>query len=131
MPSFKPKTTKKIKVNKKSIVTLDGKHNEFINEFNKDEQDKIPKLKNEKGEILGKLKENEETQNLSIEQVLDLKDRIEEINEEIKNIKMKKKEYFLDNSKYIFDYFENKKNISNGVENANKSKSKILNSFLK
>ena len=131
MPSFKPKTTKKIKVNKKSIVTLDGKHNEFINEFNKDEQDKIPKLKNERGEILGKLKENEETQNLSIEQVLDLKDRIEEINEEIKNIRMKKKEYFLDNSKYIFDYFENKKNISNGVENANKSKSKLLNSFFK
>ena len=131
MPSFKPKTTKKIKVNKKSIVTLDGKHNEFINEFNKDEQDKIPKLKNEKVQVLNQLKENEETQNLSIEQVLDLKDRIEEINEEIKNIKMKKKEYFLDNSKYIFDYFENKKNISNGVENVNKSKSKILNSFFK
>ena len=131
MPSFKPKTTKKIKVNKKSIVTLDGKHNEFINEFNKDEQDKIPKLKNERGEIINKLKENEETQNLSIEHTLDLKDRIEEINEEIKNIRMKKKEYFLDNSKYIFDYFENKKNISNGVENANKSKSKLLNSFFK
>jgi hypothetical protein len=131
MPSFKPKTTKKIKVNKKSIVTLDGKHNEFINEFNKDEQDKIPKLKNDRGEIINKLNENEETQNLSIEQVLDLKDRVEEINEEIKNIKMKKKEYFLDNSKYIFDYFENKKNISNGVENTNKSKSKILNSFFK
>jgi hypothetical protein len=44
---------------------------------------------------------------------------------------MKKKEYFLDNSKYIFDYFENKKNISNGVEDTNKSKSKILNSFFK
>jgi hypothetical protein len=131
MPSFKPKTTKKIKVNKKSIVTLDGKHNEFINEFNKDEQDKIPKLKDERGEIVDKLNENEETQNLSIEQILDLKDRVEEINEEIKNIRMKKKEYFLDNSKYIFDYFENKKNISNGVENTNKSKSIILNSFFK
>jgi hypothetical protein len=131
MPSFKPKTTKKIKVNKKSIVTLDGKHNEFINEFNKDEQDKIPKLKNEKVEILNKLKENEETQKLSIEQVLDLKDSVGEINEKIKNIKIRKKEYFLDNSKYIFDYFENKKNISNGVENVNKSKSKILNSFFK
>jgi len=131
MPSFKPKTAKKIKVNKKSIVTLDGKHNEFINEFNKDEQDKIPKLKNQKKEIVNQLKENEETQQLSIEQVLDLKDRVEEINDEIKNIKMKKKEYFLDNSKYIFDYFENKKNISNGVENTNKSKSKILNSFFK
>jgi hypothetical protein len=131
MPSFKPKTTKKIKVNKKSIVTLDGKHNEFINEFNKDQQDKIPKLKNEKAEILDKLEENEEKSNLSLEQLLDFKDRVEEINDEIKNIKIKKKEYFLDNSKYIFDYFENKKNISNGVENANKSKSKILNSFFK
>lgn len=131
MPSFKPKTTKKIKVNKKSTVTLDGKHNEFINEFNKDEQDKIPKLKNERRELLNKLKENDETHSLSVEQVLDLKDRIEELNNEIKNTKMKKKEYFLDNSKYIFDYFENKKNISNGVENSNKSKSKILNSFFK
>ena len=131
MPSFKPKTAKKIKVNKKSTVTLDGKHNEFINEFNKDEQDKIPKLKNEKREIIHKLKENDETSTLSIEQILDLKDRIEEVNEEIKNIKMKKKEYFLDNSKYIFDYFENKKNISNGVESNSKSKSKILNSFFK
>ena len=51
MPSFKPKTTKKIKVNKKSNVTLDGKHNEFINEFTKDEQNNLPKLKNEKREI--------------------------------------------------------------------------------
>lgn len=131
MPSFKPKTTKKIKVNKKSTVTLDGKHNEFINEFNKDEQDKIPKLKNERRELLNKLKENDETHSLSVEQLLDIKDRIEELSNEIKNIKMKKKEYFLDNSKYIFDYFENKKNISNGVENSNKSKSKILNSFFK
>ena len=45
MPSFKPKTNKKIKVSKKNITTLDGKHHEFINEFTKDEQDKLPKLK--------------------------------------------------------------------------------------
>ena len=30
----------------------------------------------------------------------------------IREFKMKKKEYFLDNSKCIFEYFENKKNIS-------------------
>jgi hypothetical protein len=66
MPSFKPKTTKKIKVNKKTSTTLDGKHKEFINEFNKDEQDKIPKLKNEKKEIMNKLTEDQENSSLSI-----------------------------------------------------------------
>jgi hypothetical protein len=41
-------------------------------------------------------------------------------------------EYFLDNSKFIFDYFENKKNISTGTTNNNISdKNKILNSFFK
>jgi hypothetical protein len=39
MPSFKPKIGKKIKFNKKSVVTLDTKHKEFLNEFSKDEKD--------------------------------------------------------------------------------------------
>jgi thiamine pyrophosphate-dependent acetolactate synthase large subunit-like protein len=37
MPSFKPKSSKKIKFNKKSAITLDIKHKEFLNEFSKDE----------------------------------------------------------------------------------------------
>jgi hypothetical protein len=37
MPSFKPKSSKKIKFNKKSAITLDTKHKEFLNEFSKDE----------------------------------------------------------------------------------------------
>jgi len=128
MPSFKPKTTKKIKVNKKSSTTLDGKHREFVNEFNKDENDKIPMLKLEKKELQKKLEDT----SLSIEQIMEYKDRIEEINDTVKSLKNKKMEYFLDNSKYIFDYFENKKNISNGViENTTTNKNKILNAFFK
>jgi hypothetical protein len=42
MPSFKPKSIKKIKYNKKTSITLDTKHNEFLNEFSKDKEDKIP-----------------------------------------------------------------------------------------
>ena len=45
MPNFKPKSNKKIKFNKKASVTLDTKHKEFLNEFTKDEYDKIPELK--------------------------------------------------------------------------------------
>ena len=37
MPNFKPKTNRKIKFNKKTSITLDGKHKEFLNEFYNDE----------------------------------------------------------------------------------------------
>ena len=134
MLSFKPKTTKKFKVSKKNSTTLDGKHREFINDFNKDEQDRIPKLKFERAQLREKLALNDESHELTIEQLMEYKDNIEEINETIRFLKQKKKDYFLDNSKYIFDYFENKKNISN-VENSmnpecNK-KTKILETFFK
>ncbi len=131
MPSFKPKSSKKIKFNKKSSITLDGKHKEFLNEFSKDENDRIPELQLEKYELKELLKNGTDT--LTVEQQLEYKDKINEINENIKQIKGRKKEYFLDNSKFIFDYFENKKNISTGttVQNNISDKTKILNSFFK
>jgi hypothetical protein len=131
MPSFKPKSAKKIKYNKKSSITLDGKHKEFLNEFSKDENNRIPELQLEKYELKTLLQNDKET--LSIEQQLEYKDKINEINENIKQIKGRKKEYFLDNSKFIFDYFENKKNISTGttMQNNISDKTKILNSFFK
>jgi hypothetical protein len=129
MPSFKPKNLKKFKVNKKTSTTLDGKHKEFINEFNKDEMDRIPKLKNEKSQIKDILEKNNETNDLSIEQIMDYRDKLRDITAEIKTLKTKKMDYFLDNSKYIFDYFENKKDISTGNNTTNKNK--VLESFFK
>jgi hypothetical protein len=110
MPSFKPKSTKKIKICKKYTTTLDGKHKEFISEFSKNECDIIPKLKLEKYQLKTQLTENTK---LPIEQIMDIKDRIVEINETIKELNRNKKKYLLDNSKYVFEYFENKKNITN------------------
>ena len=128
MPAFKPKSAKKIKFNKKSSITLDGKHKEFLNEFSKDENDRIPDLQLEKYELKELLKKD----TLTVEQQLEYQDKINEINETIKQTKGRKMEYFLDNSKFIFDYFENKKNISTGTTNINISdKNKILNSFFK
>jgi hypothetical protein len=130
MPNFKPKTNKKIKFNKKTAITLDTKHKEFLNEFNKDDKNRIPELKFERSIIKQKLIEENEI--LSIEQRLDLEDRVNEITKSIKEIKSKKKDYFLDNSHYIFEYFENKKGISDG-NNIQKTtnKSKLVNSFFK
>ena len=78
MLSFKPKANKKIKICKKYSTTLDGKHKEFINEFTKDEFDTIPKLKSERL-YLKKQLENESS--LPIEQIMEIKDRVKEINE--------------------------------------------------
>jgi hypothetical protein len=118
MPSFKPKANKKIKICKKYSTTLDGKHKEFINEFNKDDFDTIPKIKEERYNLKKQL---EIETNLQIEQKMEIKDRIKDINETIKQLKNKKKNYFLNNSKYIFEYFENKKNINNIDHETNKS----------
>jgi len=135
MPNFKPKSNKKIKFNKKASVTLDTKHKEFLNEFTKDEYDKIPELKSEREEYKQKLKND--YNELAVEQKLDLEDKINEITTMIKEIKSKKKEYFLDNSKFIFEYFENKKNISEGslasntTTASNTNKAKLVSSFFK
>ena len=128
MPSFKPKSIKKFKINRKSAITLDGKHKEFINDFNKDEVETIPSLKSEKREIKKRLESLKGS--ITIEEKLDYEDRIETINNTVKSLKQKKKEYFLDNSKYIFDYFENKKNISNN-ESQVSNKNKLLYEFFK
>jgi hypothetical protein len=128
---FKPKTTKKIKVNKRSAITLDGKHREYLNEFIKDDMDRIPALKIERGTLQEKMSNASIV--LSVEELLDIKDRLNEINKTIKNCQLKKKEYLLENSKHVFDYFENKKNISKGedIQHSTTSKSKLVNNFFK
>jgi hypothetical protein len=130
MPNFKPKTNKKIKFNKKASITLDTKHKEFINEFTKDECNTIPELKMERLKLKQQL--TDEYDSLTVEQRLDVEDKITEFTNMIKEIKSKKKEYYLDNSKFIFEYFENKKNISDGaIKQSNTNKTKLVNSFFK
>ena len=123
--TFKEKPDKKIKINKKRTVTLDGKHKELINEFYIDETENIPNLIKEKHKLLELLK-NEN----NIELIMNYNDTIEEITENIKKLKSKKKKYYLDNSKYIFEYFENKKNISIS-KNTKPSATKKVNDFFK
>ena len=123
MPNFKPKTTKKIVVDYKSSITLDGKHNDILNEIHKEENEEYPNLLN-KRKILEKiLRDNKYN---SIDEKLDIEDKIKEIKSKIKIIRNRKKEYLLENAKDVFQYFENKKNIGK-----TETKSKKLNSFFK
>ena len=120
MPNFKPKASKKIVVSKKSIVKLDDKHNEKMKEFFDISENILPKLSKEKKALKKKIKKIED-----IGEKLEVEDRIKAIKKEIKTLKKKKKEYLLKNSDYIFEYFEKKKNISEGKE----KKKKVLNNF--
>ena len=120
MPNFKPKANKKIKINKKSVITLDSTHNEKINHFLDISNNKIPELYLLKKKLKKKLNKLNE-----VESKLEMIDQIKDIRKKIKSFKKEKKNYFLNNSKYIFEYFERKKNVSTG----NSQKKKILHSF--
>lgn len=121
MPSFKPKNSKQINVSFKSATTLDNKHREILDQIKYKESIKVPELRSTKKKLQKVLKN---FTNLTLEQQLEINDRIKEINKEIQEIQKERINYFLDNSKHVFDYFENKKQISEG-----KNKTKLLNQF--
>jgi hypothetical protein len=73
-----------------------------------------------------------ENHSITVEQRLDYQDKINELTKTIKETKIKKKDYFLDNSHFIFEYFENKKSISDGSTiQKPTNKSKLVNNFFK
>ena len=123
---FKVKTVKKTKNTDIINITLDGKHKEIMSNIQKSQEVEIPDLQNEKTQIIKKLNETQ----MSLEERLLLQDKVKDINTKIKKIKTTKKEYLLDNSKHVFDYFENKKNISN-VDNGVSTKNKMVDNFFK
>lgn len=108
-----------------AITSIDNKHTEMLDEIYNTETVLIPKLEQE----LSMLK----TRGKNIDQLdekLDIRDRIRDIKLELRKLKNKKQNYLLDNSKYVFDYFEQKKQISmvSNITNQNKN---VLNSFFK
>jgi len=102
--AFKPKPNKKIDAS--PIITLDKTHEEKMKTFHHNETIVIPELEDKCRE----LEANGECSLL--------------IKNQIQKLRNQKKKYLLDNSKYIFDYFENKKDIS-----SNNTKPKLLENF--
>ena len=125
MPSFKPKNMKNIVIPKKNIATLDAKHKEITEIFKKELYETLPELKEERKELKNKIKKKDD---LSTDEFLDIQDRLKVLKKEISEINNNKKEYLLNNSQYIFDYFENKKKIADSI---NVKKPNILDDFFK
>ena len=112
----------------KSVYTnnnIDEKHSEMLNKFEKIESEEIPKLYEEIDQLKNSLKWLKKNE---IDKFMDIKDQIKDHKLKIKRLKSQKNDYLLENSKYVFQYFEQKKNISTGGGNQNTN---VLNSFFK
>lgn len=123
------KTDKHIKTDYKNVETLDVKHNMYLKTFYENDNIIIPSLKEEIKKL--KIKKKREMETLSIEDVFKIDEEITEKINKIKKLNADKKKYYQDNSKIIFDYFENKKNIESSTTNDSDIKNKKLKSFFK
>ena len=111
--------------------TIDEKHTEMLNHFHNSESITIPQLIAEKNRLktIAQTLKNTLSDN-KIEEYMNIRDKIHVIQVQIRQLKQEKKQYLLENSKYIFDYFEQKKQISVGSNNTNQNVN-VLNSFFK
>ena len=116
----------------KSVKTLDEKHSEMVSQFSKNRAEIVPKLREEIDELKLKLKTHKPNNKIgnkkNIDEYMDIKDAIQKNQQKIKSLEAEEKNYYLDNSKYIFDYFEQKKDISSGSTKGNVN---VLHSFFK
>ena len=105
--------------------TIDEKHTEMLNEFHTIETETIPRMTKE----ITELKEQAHLLcDNQIDEFMDIRDKILFRKSLIKELCLKKKKYLLENSKYIFNYFEQKKDISSG---GGKQNVNVLNNFFK
>lgn len=114
--------------------TIDKKHSQMLDHFHVIETESIPKLRQEMDdiqqtiqELLQKQELNTEIDGKLVDQKIELTDKYEALRIQIKSLKCEKKKYFLENSTFIFNYFEEKKQISSGE----KQHVNVLNSFFK
>ncbi len=120
MPKFKEKNTRKVFVEDMPAPTLDGKHKEITDELRKKRENEIPLLRKEYRILRARIASGE----LKIDQELKAKDRLTEIKTTIREIKENERNYFLNNSELVFGYFENKIEVSEGI-----NKTTVLDKF--
>lgn len=97
----------------------------MLNQFYDTETNLIPKLIADKKRLKKKLAAHPD---MKIEYQMDIRDKLKQLSLQIAELKSQKTQYLLDNSKYIFQYFEDKKKINSGDNNQN---THALNTFFK
>jgi len=109
----------------KQNATIDEKHTEMLNKFYENEMITIPSLYIEIESLDSELKTLRDNQ---IDRKMEIKDRLRSNKSKIRELMNQKKRYLLDNSQFIFGYFEEKKDISTG---GGKQNVDVLHSFFR
>ena len=112
----------------KDQKNIDEKHTDIMNTFYVIENHTIPKLQEDKKNYKKHLKHLEAHHQNHSDEYFDYIDKIEETRQEIRNLRQKKNDYLLNNSRYIFNYYEEKQKISNGENTKNRES---MNRFFK
>lgn len=104
--------------NEGDSVTLDAKHDEILSSI-EDQENELPALKKRLERMRSEVDADGQYER---------DDEIRSIKERIRSIKRRRKDYYLENSKYIFKYFERKQSIANAepLEAENKSRQNYL-----
>jgi hypothetical protein len=92
--------------------TLDEKHHDMMQIYDAIEQETLPNLKSEINSLISDAKQLKNGKRS--EKYYELLDTIKAKKEEFKRLQNSKKKYLLENSKYVFDYYEDKQKISCG-----------------
>lgn len=105
----------------KKIFSIDEKHSDMMAAFYRDETVVIPELKADIARLKSPMPDD-------IDRIMECRDQIQKKQALIQTLQNKKKTYLLQNSRYIFDYFEQKKQICNVAE---PKQVNVLNTFFK
>jgi len=139
MPLPIPVPTKQVRKKKKplpppehTVKSIDEKHNETMRIFREiDEQ--IPQWNLEYKKILKKIKKIAPEWDLKFgslghhdkeEYLYELKEKAEQLMENMKEWEKRKKKYIIENADFIFKYFEDKKQISDGKSTVDTNETK-------
>ncbi len=96
--------------------SIDEKHTDMMARFSDMETTILPQLMLEKRHIKHKLAS---AAGMKIEEQLEWKDNLAILNRRILELKAQRNKYLLENSRYIFQYFEEKKKVSSGDNSQN------------
>lgn len=107
---------------------MDIKHTEMLAELDHNDTVVIPQLEAE----LAQMKVRSKTETLTIEEYALLKYDIQKMKRKLKELKEKRTQYYLDNSKYIFEFFNQrmlKQTNGNAVPSNSKKRNKLMEMF--
>ena len=110
---------------KTQLQTIDEKHNDIMQMYYVIENETIPNLQKEINDMIETAKHTKQRKN---EKYYDMIDTIKKKKTELKKLQESKQQYLLDNSKYVFHYYEEKQKINAGENIINKTS---INNFFK